>query len=67
MLLESKSYFRHAAINQRYGQKTRYHAIRKTSPRERYHTLQKNPKLVKKYTRKLSKIFIFTFLQKKYF
>ena len=30
-------------------------------------TLQKNPKLVKKYTRKLSKIFIFTFLQKNIF
>merc|ERR1712025_1294624 len=26
----------HAAINQRYGEKTRYHAIRRASPRERH-------------------------------
>merc|ERR1719263_2299164 len=27
---------RHAAINQRYGEKTRYHAIWRASPRERH-------------------------------
>merc|ERR1712153_201621 len=27
---------RHAAIDQRYGEKTRYHAIRRASPRERH-------------------------------
>merc|ERR1712167_360007 len=27
---------RHAAINQRYGKKTRNHAIRRASPRERH-------------------------------
>merc|ERR1712110_408813 len=27
---------RHAAINQRYGKKTRYHAISRASPRERH-------------------------------
>merc|ERR1712071_12794 len=26
----------HAATNQRYGEKTRYHAIRRASPRERH-------------------------------
>merc|ERR1711939_837613 len=31
----------HAAINQRYGEKTRYHAIRRTSSREPIKTLQK--------------------------
>merc|ERR1712216_1022772 len=31
-----KSHRRHAAINQRYGKKTWYHAIRRASPRERH-------------------------------
>ena len=27
---------RHAATDQRYGEKTRYHAVRRASPRERH-------------------------------
>merc|ERR1719453_2385779 len=38
---KDESHRRHAAINQRYGEKTRYHAIRRTSPRERHQDLQK--------------------------
>merc|ERR1712083_767876 len=31
----------YAAIDQRYGEKTRYHAVRRASPREPIKTLQK--------------------------
>merc|ERR1719263_384803 len=33
---KDESHRRHAATNQRYGEKTRYHAIRRASPRERH-------------------------------
>merc|ERR1719473_1081754 len=35
-LPEDEGHRGHAAINQRYGEKTRYHAIRRASPRERH-------------------------------
>merc|ERR1712017_43744 len=33
---EDEGHRGHAATNQRYGEKTRYHAIRRASPRERH-------------------------------